>query len=69
MPDRRRNFWIGVAVGILGVAVGVSNLSRGLGVGVDSRHTIVGAACVVLALGWLGYLLLKRTRSQKDERG
>jgi len=55
---QRRKFWIGVAVGLLGVTVGVSNLVRGLGVGVTSRSSIVGAVCLVLAVGWLAYLFV-----------
>ena len=62
MSDHRRKFWIGVAVGLLGVTVGVSNLLRGLGVGVASRHSIIGAVCVVLALGWLAYLYVGSSR-------
>ena len=62
MLESRSKFWVGVAVGVLGLAVGASNLMRGLGDDVNSRHTIVGLVCVVLAAGWLVYLLVSVKR-------
>ncbi len=65
---QRREFWIGVAVGVLGFTVGVSNLVRGLGVGVTSRSSIVGAVCVVLAVGWLAHLFVNSRRQGLGRR-
>ena len=62
MPEPRRKFWIGVAVGILGLAVGASNLMRGFGDGGDLQNTILGAVCIVFAAGWMVYLLVSVKR-------
>ncbi len=57
-------FWVGIVVCLLGLAVGVSNLMRGIGDGVNARNVAVGAVCIVLATGWLLFLLLRLMRDE-----
>ena len=49
--------WVGLAVGVLGLAVGISDLVRGFGVVSGARDIVVGVVCVVLAAGWLVHVL------------
>lgn len=56
-PDTR--FWIGLAVSLLGLAVGASNLMRGADDGSGTRNIVLGGVCIVLATGWLVRLLLR----------
>ncbi|MEJ2079256.1 MAG: hypothetical protein P8020_07270 [Acidobacteriota bacterium] len=62
MPKPGSRFWIGVAVSILGFAVGLTNLMRGLGEEINNRDVAIGALCIALAAGWLAYLLLELKR-------
>lgn len=58
--------WVGFVVSVLGLAVGASNLVRGFDGGIDARNIVVGAICIVLATGWLLFLLLRLKRDESQ---
>ena len=60
MQRTGRGLWTGVVVGVFGLAVGASNLVRGFGEVINTRHVVVGAVCTVVATAWLLFLLLSR---------
>ncbi len=61
-------FWVGLVVGILGLAVGGSDLAKGLAEPDNSKDVVVGTVCLVLAAGWVVYLLLSLKRGGADHR-
>jgi hypothetical protein len=63
-----REFWIGVALSVLGFALGASYLARGLGDGVKIRDVILGFVCLVFAGGWSAYVLVKARRHANRRR-
>ena len=55
---------IGIALSILGFALGGSYLARGLGDDVSTRDVILGSICLICAAGWSVYLLVKARRQR-----
>ena len=62
MPKPDTRFWTGFAISLLGLAVGVSNLIRGTDDGSSTGRIVLGAVCIILATGWLAYLLVRMRR-------
>jgi hypothetical protein len=63
MAVRNKAFVTNLAVGILGIFVGLDNLSRWLYDGAPMRHLIIGMICTVCALGWLLYIFFSDKNS------
>jgi len=59
-------FWVGLPVGLLGVAVGISNIARGAGDG-GVRNLALGFVCLALASGWVIYVLTHLRHSGRME--
>ncbi|MFC2085154.1 hypothetical protein ACFLS9_08860 [Bacteroidota bacterium] len=59
--NERKQFWIGLAVSILGLIVGISYLLTGIGEGASSRDLIIGIVCTTLATGWLIYIFIRKS--------
>lgn len=55
-----RMFWTNLAVGILGLIVGIDYLIKWTGDDFLSREFIIGSLCTILALSWLIYVFVKR---------
>lgn len=55
-----RIFWTNLAVGILGLIVGIDYLMRWTGDDFLSREFIIGSLCTILAILWLIYVFVKR---------
>ena len=53
-------FWTNLAVGILGLIVGIDYLIRWTGDDFLSREFIIGSICTILAISWLIYVFVKR---------
>ena len=68
MARPHAQLWAGVAVGLLGLAVGASNLSRGVGDEQTLRHLLLGGVCLALATGWLTYLFLHHRHTGRNEQ-
>jgi len=68
MLKKRPQFWGGLAVGLLGLSVGISNLVRAFGDGPQTLSLIVGVVCTILATAWLVRIFLtKRTVSTTEK--
>ena len=55
-----RLFWTNLAVGILGLIVGIDYLMRWTSDDFLSREFIIGSLCTILAILWLIYVFVKR---------
>jgi len=51
--EARKIIWTNIAVGLLGVFVGIDNLLRWSSDANDTKSLIIGAVCIILAAGWL----------------
>lgn len=60
MIKQVRLFWTNVAVGILGLFVGIDNLLRWLNNFSLTRSLVLGVLCTVLATVWLVYVFVSR---------
>jgi len=57
IAQQSKIFWTNLAVGILGIFVGIDNLLRWFN---DESHThnlIIGLICTICATGWLIYVI------------
>ena len=61
--EAQKILWTNVAVGLLGLFVGIDNLLRWSSDATDTKSLIIGAVCVILAAGWL---LVSLTRKAKQ---
>ena len=61
MAQQIKNFWTNLAVGILGLFVGIDNLLRWVSNDSFTQGLIIGTLCSVLATIWLVYILIKRS--------
>ncbi|MEE4312807.1 MAG: hypothetical protein V2J62_13170 [candidate division KSB1 bacterium] len=66
MALRNKVFVTNLAVGILGLVVGVDNLSRWLYDGASMRHLIIGMICTACALGWLLYVFFSSKNNNSN---
>jgi hypothetical protein len=55
-----KKLWGSVAVGLLGLFVGISNLFMAFGNGLHTRSLIIGLVCTILASAWLVWTFLTR---------
>ena len=60
MTQQIRHFWTNLAVGILGLFVGIDNLLRWISNDSFTQGLIIGTLCTILATIWLVYVLVKR---------
>ena len=64
MAQQNKLFWTNLAVGILGVFVGIDNLLRWFDSASHTSNLIIGLICTICAVGWLVYVLfIKKNRS------
>jgi len=61
MAQQIKNFWTNLAVGILGLFVGIDNLLRWVSNDSFTQGLVIGTLCTVLATIWLVYILIKRS--------
>ena len=61
MTRQINTIWTNLAVGILGLLVGIDNLLRWLGDNSLTQGLVIGILCIVLATSWLVYVLVKRS--------
>jgi len=68
MAEHVKIFWVNLAVGILGLVVGISYLLKMLGDVSSFRDLVFGAVCIILATGWLVYVFFaKKIKSRSAE--
>ena len=60
MAQQIRHFWTNLAVGILGLFVGIDNLLRWISNDSFTQGLVIGALCSILATIWLVYVFVKR---------
>lgn len=60
MTRPNQQIWTNIAVGVLGLFVGISNLLRGSGESANTQDFIIGIVCTILATGWLVAVLLSK---------
>jgi hypothetical protein len=66
MAQRNKLIWTNLAVGILGIFVGLDNLLRWFDDGSHTRNLIIGLICMICATGWIIYILfVKKPEHQK----
>ena len=61
MAQQIKNVWTNLAVGILGLFVGIDNLLRWVSNDSFTQGLVIGTLCTVLATIWLVYILIKRS--------
>ena len=62
MKQQTKHFGTNLAIGILGLFVGVDNLLRWLNDDTLIKELIIGAFCTVLAIIWIIYSFYKRNK-------
>ena len=60
MGTQVNHFWTNLAVGILGLFVGIDNLLRWLSNDSLTQGLVIGILCTTLATVWLYYVFVKR---------
>jgi len=60
MAQQIKHFWTNLAVGILGLFVGIDNLLRWVSNGFFSKELVIGALCTILATIWIVYIFVNR---------
>lgn len=53
MAQQSKIFWTNLAVGLLGIMVGIDNLLNWVYDGSNARNLIIGLICTICAIGWL----------------
>lgn len=64
MGTQVNHFWTNLAVGLLGLFVGIDNLLRWMSNDYLTQGLVIGILCTTLATVWLFYVFFKR--SKKD---
>ena len=62
MGTQVKHFLTNLAVGLLGLFVGISNLLRWMNDGSLTHELVIGTLCTILALIWLVYVFVKRSK-------
>lgn len=60
MTQQIKHFWTNIAVGILGLFVGIDNLLRWISDDSSTQGLVIGALCTILAAIWIIYVFVKR---------
>ena len=60
MEKSQRQVWTNIAVGLLGLIVGVDNLLRWHVNNADGKSLILGTVCAFLAVAWLLFSVAKK---------
>ena len=60
MAKQIKHFWTNLAVGILGLFVGIDNLLRWFSNDSFTKELVIGALCTILATIWIVYMFFKR---------
>lgn len=60
MTKQIKHFWTNLAVGILGLFVGIDNLLTWFSNDSFTKELIIGALCTILAAIWIVYTFVKR---------
>jgi len=63
-----RQFWTNLAVGVLGLLVGIDNLLRWTDDASATRSLVIGALCTLLSAAWLTFVLLARSKDDAAQR-
>ena len=61
MTRQIKTIWTNLAVGILGLFVGIDNLLRWVSNDSFTQGLVIGTLCTVLATSWLVYVLIKKS--------
>ena len=62
MGTQVNHLWTNLAVGVLGLFVGIDNLLRWNSDDSLTQGLVVGALCTILATAWLVYIFVKRSK-------
>ena len=62
MGKQNNHFWTNVAVGVLGLLVGIDNLLRWMSDDSLTRGLVIGTLCTILASAWLVYVFVRRSK-------
>ena len=60
MGTEVNHFWTNLAVGVLGLFVGINNLLRWMSDSSLIQELVIGLLCTVLATVWLVYVFFKK---------
>ena len=63
MAGNKKILLTNIAVGVLGLIIGIDNLLRWNGDQSTNRSLIIGSICGICALGWLIYTFLSNKKS------
>ena len=64
MARQIKHFWTNIAVGILGLFVGIDNLLRWINDNLFTQGLVIGALCTILAAIWIVYVFAKRNTDE-----
>jgi len=62
MRTQVKHFWTNLAVGVLGLFVGIDNLLRWMSSDSLTQGLIIGTLCTILATAWIVYVFVKRSK-------
>lgn len=62
MSSQVNNFWTNIAVGIIGLFVGLDNLLRWIRHDSPVYSLVIGIVCTVLATIWIVSVLIRKNR-------
>lgn len=65
MAQQGRLFWTNLAVGILGMFIGIDHLFRWFNEGANIRSLIIGSICAICATGWLFFVLFVKRKADR----
>ena len=58
------HFLTNLAVGVLGLFVGINNLLRWISDNSLTQELVIGSICTILATAWLVYVFVKRSKKE-----
>jgi len=64
MGTKVNQFWTNLAVGVLGLFVGIDNLLRWNSDNSFTQGFVIGTLCTILATVWLVYIFVKRSKEE-----
>ncbi|MFH1851590.1 MAG: hypothetical protein ABIA75_04530 [Candidatus Neomarinimicrobiota bacterium] len=62
MGTQVNHFWTNIAVGVLGLFVGIDNLLGWMSDSSLTQELVIGSICTILATTWLVYVFVKRNK-------
>jgi len=64
MGTQVNHFLTNLAVGVLGLFVGINNLLRWMSDNSLTQELVIGSICTILATTWLVYVFVKRSKKE-----